>query len=88
MECMLWNFLLDIEKAFDHVNWNFLLDLLKSMRFNEKWRNWIRRCISTVFLSVLFNGNPFEFFPTSRGVGQGDPYLQCCLSLSWKPSAE
>lgn len=64
---------LDIEKAFDHVNWNFLMFLLKRMGFGEKWLKWIWRCISTVSLALLVNGKSAGFFPTSRGIRQGDP---------------
>lgn len=63
---------LDIEKAFDHVHWNFLLNLLKDMGFGSKWTNWIYWCISTVRFSVLMNGSPQGFFPSKRGLRQGD----------------
>jgi hypothetical protein len=64
---------LDLEKAYDHVNWEFLLYLLQRCGFLEKWRRWIYFCISTVRFSILVNGSPCGFFPSSRGIRQGDP---------------
>ena len=47
--------------------------LLQQCGFSEKWRRWIRCCISTVKFSILINGCPFDFFGSSRGLRQGDP---------------
>ena len=64
---------LEIEKAYDHVNWEFLMFLLQQCGFSEKWRRWIKCCISTVKFSILINGCPSDFFGSSRGLRQGDP---------------
>lgn len=33
-------------KAFDSINWNFLDSIMKQMNFSDKWRSWIRGCLS------------------------------------------
>jgi hypothetical protein len=69
---------LDLEKAYDHVNWDFLLYLLHRCGFGEKWRAWIRFCISIMRFSILVNGTLSGFFNSSSGLRQGDslsPFL-------------
>ncbi|RVW20876.1 Transposon TX1 uncharacterized 149 kDa protein [Vitis vinifera] len=64
---------LDIEKAYDSINWKFLLKTLHKMGFGPRWVGWMWSCISTAKFSVLVNGVPAGFFPSSRGLRQGDP---------------
>ena len=47
--------------------------MLQRCGFSEKWRKWIRDCISIVKFSILINGSPTDFFGSSRGLQQGDP---------------
>ena len=58
---------LDIEKPYDHLNWDVLFYLLGKMGFGERWREWIKTCITTVRLFVLVNGSPVGFFGSSCG---------------------
>ena len=60
-------------KVYDHVNWKFLLNILKQMVFGEKWLKWIEFCIKIARFSILVNGEPIGFFPSERGLRQGDP---------------
>ena len=64
---------LDIEKAFDSINWLFLLKVMQCMGFGPKWVRWIWWCIATTRFLILINGIPMSFFPSSRGLRQGDP---------------
>ena len=72
---------LDVGKAYDHVSWDFLMYMLQRCGFSEKWRKWIRYCISTIKFFILINGSPSDFFGSSRGFGKGILYLLCCLIL-------
>ena len=64
---------LDIEKAYDSISWDFLYQVMNRMCFGSRWVRWIKWCISTASFSVLFNGSPTGFFPSSKGLRQGDP---------------
>ena len=64
---------LDIEKAYDTISWEFLYQVMGKMGFGGRWMRWIKWCISTSSFSVLVNGSLAGFFPSSRGLRQGDP---------------
>ena len=63
---------LNIEKTYDSISWEFLLQVLGRMGFGSQWLSWMKWCISTASFSVLINGSPAGFFPSSRGLRQGD----------------
>ncbi|KAL2517783.1 Uncharacterized protein Adt_14030 [Abeliophyllum distichum] len=64
---------LDMAKAYDRLDWGFLISVLEGFGFDAIWTDRIRRCISECHFSVLLNGRPCGFFPSSRGLRQGDP---------------
>ncbi|XP_016464777.1 putative mitochondrial protein AtMg01250 [Nicotiana tabacum] len=47
--------------------------MLEQRGFGQKWVNWMKFCIFTVRFSILINGSPEGFFPTYKGLRQGDP---------------
>ena len=48
-------FKVDYEKTYDSVSLEFLLYVLKELGFQEKWIGWIRSCLVSSKMSVLFN---------------------------------
>ena len=64
---------LNIEKAYDNINWQFFIKVMQKMGFGSKWLEWMWRCISIAKFLVLVNGVPASFFPSTKGLRQGDP---------------
>lgn len=59
---------LDIRKAYDRVDRSFLLVVLAKFGFCKCWIKWISSMVMQFNASVLVNGSPQGFFPTSRGI--------------------
>jgi len=49
------------------------MTILERMGFPRKWRGWVYFCISIVHFSVLVSDEAMGFFPSMRGLRQGDP---------------
>jgi hypothetical protein len=75
---------LDLEKAYDHVNWDFLLYLPQHCGLGEKWRAWIRFCISMVRFSILVNGTLSGFFIALVGCDKWTHFHLYCLWWLWR----
>ncbi|RVW79332.1 hypothetical protein CK203_040861 [Vitis vinifera] len=48
-------------------------EVLQKMGFGNKWVGWMWSCVSSAKFSILVNGVPAGFFPSTRGLRQGDP---------------
>ncbi|XP_015941167.1 uncharacterized protein LOC107466677 [Arachis duranensis] len=57
---------LDFKKAYDRVKWDFVDIVLQKMRFGQRWRGWIKECVTSVFMSLLVNGSPLKPFKMER----------------------
>ncbi|RVW94050.1 putative ribonuclease H protein [Vitis vinifera] len=74
-------FKIDFEKAYDHVDWGFLDHVLQRKGFSQKWRSWIRGCLSSSSFAILVNGNAKGWVKASRGLRQGDPLCPFLFTL-------
>lgn len=63
-------FKVDFEKAYDHVCWNFLDFVLENKGFGNKWRRWIKGCLSSTNFSVVLDSRPNKVSKASRGLRQ------------------
>ena len=64
---------IDLEKAFDCIEWSFIKEVLVNFNFPSNLIAIVMDCISSIFVSVLFNGGKLPTFSPSRGNYQGDP---------------
>ena len=53
---------LDFQKAYDTMSLDSMDEVLKVIGFADKWRMWIKACLSTVMISDLVNGVPCKPF--------------------------
>lgn len=72
----------DMAKAYDMVEWPILICILKHHSFSELFCKLLLECLSTAHYSVLINGSPCGFFPSSRGIRQGDLISPTLFTIS------
>lgn len=71
----------DMAKAYDRVEWHILGTIIAAHDFSNHFGNLIARCIFTVHYFILVNGSPCGFFPSTRGIRQGDPVSPALFTL-------
>ena len=76
-----------MSKAYDRVKWIWLEKIVNRLGFDEKWRNLVMQCVTTVTYSVKINGKPKGHIIPTRGIRQGNPlspylFLLCAEGLS------
>ena len=64
---------IDFEKAYDHLEWDFIDHVLEKKGFGERWRKWMKGCLSSSNFSIMIHGRPKGNFNASGGIRQGDP---------------
>ena len=47
--------------------------VLHAIGFRDMWRKWIKACLITSTISILFNGTSSKLFKMKRGIRQRDP---------------
>lgn len=53
---------IDFEKAYDRLHWSFIRESLFELRLPQVMMDVVMRCIESVQLSILWNGDPMEAF--------------------------
>jgi len=64
---------LDFKKAFDSVEWISLDAILAARGFDDHWRGWVAKILSSGKTAVMLNGVPGHWINCRRGLRQGDP---------------
>lgn len=59
---------LNMIKAYDSINWSYLEFMLPKLLFAEQFIRLIMKCVSTISISILINGEPSPWTYPSQGL--------------------
>ena len=64
---------IDLKKAYDSIRWGCILNILTAMGTPTNMLRCVMACITTPKFSICVTGELAGFFPSKRGLRQGDP---------------
>ena len=67
--------------AFDGVNHFFIFEIMSKFVFSKRFIRWTKACINSLWIALLINGRPFEFFQASQGLRKGYPFSPLLFML-------
>ncbi|GKU90363.1 hypothetical protein SLEP1_g4364 [Rubroshorea leprosula] len=66
-------FKIDLHKAFDSVDWKYLREVLIDFNLPDQLVRLMMFSVTSLQLSVIWNGEELPYFQPKRGLRQGDP---------------
>lgn len=66
-------FLLDFEKAYDHVEWDFVIMMLQAFGFLDNFCKYVKVLLQDASAQIEVNGSLSHNFQLSRSIRQGCP---------------
>ena len=72
---------IDLEMAYNKLEWSFIRDMLIRANLPSDLIDIIMSCISTISMSILFNGEALDLIYLSRGIRQVNPLSPYLFNL-------
>jgi hypothetical protein len=75
-------FKVDFKKAYDKINWNFMFAVLEMKGFPTKFVELTKKVVKNGKVSVMVNDKVGPYFPTRKGLRQGDPFSPILFNIA------